>query len=83
MGYGAGGMLGGMENPKEVNGVAVPEFDRYRKLLISLDIDLTKIPVKSHFGKMVFKMLNFVKIPFTALEISPANGGMKLHPLYF
>ena len=43
VGYGAEGMTGGAENPKEHNGIILPYFSRYRKFFISPDVDLTQI----------------------------------------
>ncbi len=71
VGYGAEGM-----------GVNVPEFDRYRKFYLSLDVDLTKIRTKSKVLKGIFTILNLVKIPFPALEYN-TKGQFKFHPLYF
>jgi hypothetical protein len=55
--------------------------ERYRRFLISLDVDLTRIPVKSRFLKAVFSAFNCFKIPFPALELS--KRGMSGHALYF
>lgn len=71
VGYGAEGL-----------GVTIPEFDRYRKFYLSLDVDLTKIPTRSKALKAIFTVLNMVKIPFPALEYN-TKGQFKFHPLYF
>lgn len=81
VGYGAEGMLGGFGNPSEVDGVVLPEFDRYRQYYLSLDLDLTRIPVKNQFLKTLFNTISFIKFPFPALEFS--RDGVGFYPLYF
>lgn len=81
VGYGAEGMLGGFGNPTEVDGKTVPDFDRYRQYYLSLDVDLTRIPVKNQFLKTLFNTISFIKFPFPALGFS--NKGMEFYPLYF
>ena len=80
-GYGAEGMLGGFENPSEIDGVPLPHFDRYRQYYLSVDIDLTRIPTKSKFLRGVFNVLSFIKIPMPTVEFS--EKGTKFYPLYF
>jgi len=63
------------------NGTEQLTFEPYRQLFFSFDIDFEKIPTKSKFLKVVFRGLNFVKVPFPALEISEGKLGFK--PLYF
>jgi hypothetical protein len=80
VGYGADGMLGARYN----NIVVMDEngntrsFDRYRQYYLSLDIDFTRIPVKSKFLKAVFSGLNIIKVPFPNLELS--EGKLKFNP---
>ena len=81
VGYGAEGMLGGFENPEQLDGVALPEFDRYRQYYISLDVDLTRIKTRSRFLKGVFNVLSFIKIPMPTVEFS--EKGTHFYPLYF
>ncbi|MGB1004309.1 MAG: DUF2279 domain-containing protein, partial [Salibacteraceae bacterium] len=69
-GYGAGGMLGGHDNPTEVDGQPVPCFERYKQMYFSMDVDFTRIPTRSKFLKTVFIALSFVKIPFPTIEIN-------------
>ena len=47
MGYGAEGMTGAFNNSVDQNGQPIPQFPRYRKFFLSIDIDLTRIPTKS------------------------------------
>jgi uncharacterized protein YfiM (DUF2279 family) len=82
VGYGADGMISGkddyviLRSDGEVIG-----NQRYRKLLLSLDIDLARIKTRSKVLKAVFKTINFIKIPCPALELSrnKVNG----HLFYF
>lgn len=72
LGYGADGMLGARYNNVLVmdeNG-NTRHFDRYRQYYLSLDVDLTRIPVRSKFLKAVFSCLNTVRLPFPNLELS-------------
>lgn len=79
VGYGAEGMYGGYENlarDKDENII----FDRrdirrYRQWYLSPDIDLTKIKTKNRFLRTAFSVLNMLKIPAPALELS--NGKLK------
>ncbi len=82
LGYGAEGMLGGRANPS-VNeaGQVLPQFDRYRKMLVSLDVDLTRIPVRAQWLKSLFTVVNVIKIPFPAIEYS--QGRWQGHGFYF
>ncbi len=79
LGYGADGMIGARYN----NIVVMDEqgntrsFDRYRQYYVSLDIDFTRIPVKSAFLKAVFSGINIIKVPFPNLELS--QGKLKFN----
>jgi hypothetical protein len=82
IGYSAEGMISG-HDPNyvflEPNGQQVI-FSRYRKCLISLDLDFSRIKVRSRLIKNIFSLVNCVKIPFPAIEFSQ---GVKFHPVYF
>lgn len=80
-GYSADGMTGGSGNPVEVDGKVLPSFQRYRKYLISLDLDLAKIKTKSKFLGTLFRSINILKIPAPALEFS--KNGISFLPIYF
>jgi len=83
LGYGADGMLGGNANPLfNDDGVPLPNYKRQRQYYLSFDIDMTKIKTKSKFLKEVFKVFNFIKIPFPALEYNKTDN-FKFHLLYF
>lgn len=78
-GYGANGMTGGHANPAyyDSNGTLI-SFERYRQFYLSPDIDLTKIPVRSHFLKAVFGTFGFVKFPLPGIELSRGKMTGKL-----
>ncbi len=76
IGYGADGMIGGIVNPKEVNGKPVPTFERNRKLFFGIDGAFTKpgtIPYPS--------WINTFRIPSPVLELKEHK--IKFRPLYF
>jgi hypothetical protein len=56
-------------------------FTARRQYLLSLDVDLTRIPLKKPWLKTVFKALNHIKLPFPAVEFSV--NGVGFHGLYF
>jgi len=80
VGYGAEGMITGKD--EFVNTIFLPEHKRYRQFYLSLDVDLTKIKMKSHFFKTILTVFNTLKIPAPAFEIK-GNGGSKMHLIYF
>ena len=82
VGYGAEGMTGASGNTQNQNGQPVPQFPRYRKFYVSLDIDLTRIPTKSKVLKGIFNVLSFIKIPAPALEYNTL-GQFKVYALYY
>lgn len=73
IGYGANGMYGEFENITSYNDVAIPETERYRQYILSLDIDWTRIKTNSKFLQLLFKGMTFVKLPFPALEYNSQN----------
>nr|MBA2745208.1 DUF2279 domain-containing protein [Flavisolibacter sp.] len=85
IGYGAEGMFGGYENIGfDKNGNL--NFDRRdiprtRQWYLSPDIDLTRIKTNSKFLRSAFYVLNMVKIPAPALELS--NKKLKLNLVTF
>ena len=76
-GYSAYGMLGADENP-----IHLPEVERYRRYLISLDVDFDKIKSKSKVVNSIFYFLNLIKVPFPTIEIN-SKGEVIFHPVYF
>jgi len=81
-GYSANGMFGIFENIDSYEGVDIPETQRYRQFLVSLDIDWSNIKVKSKFLRTVFHGMNFIRIPFPTFEIN-TKGEFKGYWLYF
>jgi hypothetical protein len=81
-GYSAGGMFGEFENKTAYHGVLIPENERYRQFLFSLDIDFTKIQTNNKTLKKLFNCMFLIKVPFPAIEIN-TKGEFKFHPLYF
>ncbi len=82
VGYSANGMYGEFENITSYNGVVIPETERYRQYLFSLDIDWTRIKTDSKFLQILFKGLTFVKLPFPTLEYN-SKGQLKGYWIYF
>ena len=83
VGFGAGGMIGGMENPDFDNdGNELPNLIRHRQFYISLDVDLTKIRTNKKWLRTIFKAVNIIKIPFPTVEFNTL-GKTKFHPVYF
>jgi len=70
VGYGANGMFGEFKNIKYYQGVWIPETERYRQFLLSLDIDWTKIKTNSRFLNKVLKAMVFIKLPFPTFEFN-------------
>ncbi len=79
IGYGGEGMLYGNDEEAIENGVIQ---NPYRQFYLSLDVDLTKIPTKSHFLKTLFSVFNTIKIPAPTLQYDDFNG-LKAHFIYF
>ncbi len=82
VGYGIGGVIGSFYNKTYYNGKSIPEFERHRRFLLSLDIDFTKIPVKNKTLKAIFNSMFMIKLPFPAIEFNTL-GQQKFHPLYY
>lgn len=80
-GYGANGMIGEFVNKTFFRGNPIPEFKRYKQIYLSFDIDFSKIKSKSKFGKKLFNILSYIKVPLPSLEFS--NKKLKGHLFYF
>lgn len=83
LGYSAYGMLGGHYNritAVDENGNAL-KIERQRRFYVSLDVDLTKIKVKSKLLKGIFSVANILKFPAPALEFGPK--GLRMYALYY
>jgi hypothetical protein len=82
-GYSATGLTGGSENIRGWHkGSYIPEYERTRQFLLSLDIDLTRIETRSHAMNLFLKTIGFIKIPFPAIGLD-SNKKIGFHPLYF
>ena len=81
-GYGAEGMIGGVTNPKEINGRPIPEFRRYRQFYLSFDTDLYRIDGLSPLSTTLLKVNRTLKTPAPALEWNEVDG-VKFHIFYY
>lgn len=81
VGYGANGMYGEFENITSYGGVAIPPATRERQVLLSLDVDWTRITTGSRFLNVVLTGLTTVKLPFPAIEYS--GGRVRAHWIYY
>ena len=85
VGYGSRTLLGGYENTwMDINGQVVNRIDikRYRRIYLSLDLDLTKIRTEKKGLKTVFSILNVLKFPAPAIEFNTL-GKVRAHPILF
>jgi hypothetical protein len=85
VGYNARVMLGGTENiwtDEAGNTIDRTEIERYRRFFLSVDVDLTKIPVRNKFLRSVFSVVNMIKVPAPALEWD-SRGKFTGHWFYF
>ena len=82
VGYSANGMYGEFTNRRYFRGVVIPETERYRQFLLSLDIDWTKIHTNSRFLNGVLQAMAFIKLPFPALEFNTL-GKLKGYWMYY
>jgi hypothetical protein len=57
------------------------DYFEQREILISLDIDFSKISVKRPWIRTFLQQLNHLKVPFPALLFR--NGNVLIKPLYF
>ncbi|RFS26287.1 DUF2279 domain-containing protein [Chitinophaga silvatica] len=84
-GYGAKGMLGGDNNIwTDDHGITrnYTHIKRVRQFYLSPDIDFTKIKTRKKGVKVLFQLLNMVKVPAPALEFN-SEGKVKVHALAF
>ncbi len=82
IGYSANGMYGEFENKSSYQGVAIPETQRYRQLLLSLDIDWPEIHTRSKFLNFILDGMFFIKLPFPTFEIN-SKGNVRGYWMYF
>lgn len=81
-GYSGNGMIKEFDNPTYYKGEPFPDFERYRQYLLSLDIDVSKIPTKRRWLQSVFRTINLIKIPLPAIEFNRIEG-VNFRPFYF
>jgi hypothetical protein len=81
-GYGAEGMIGGVSNPKEINGRPIPDFKRYRQFYFSLDTDLYRVEGLSPLSTTLLKLNRTLKMPAPALEWNEGQA-TKWHWFYY
>ncbi|HQQ93963.1 MAG TPA: DUF2279 domain-containing protein [Bacteroidia bacterium] len=81
LGYGASGMIGANQNPqlKDAQGNPI-SLERYRRVFLSLDLDLTRLPVRNKNLRALLSVLNVIKFPAPTLEFS--QGHFTFHALY-
>jgi hypothetical protein len=85
LGYNARTMLGGYENKWEDQGgnlVSRTDIKRYKRFLLSLDIDLTKIETKNKTLKTIYSIVNVLKVPAPAIELNTL-GKFRLHAVAY
>jgi uncharacterized protein YfiM (DUF2279 family) len=85
VGYNARLMLGGTENKwidKNGTTIDLTSRPRYRRFLLSADVDLTKIDTKNKALKTIFSIINCIKIPSPTLEFN-SKGEIKAYGIYF
>jgi hypothetical protein len=83
IGYSARGMLGAVNNNKaalQPDGTLIA-VQRERLCLLSLDLDLRKLPIRSRFVKSILSAVQIVKIPAPTLQFS--RRGIRAYGIYF
>ncbi len=84
-GYGATGLFGGFENVGyDKTGAVIfnrTDIKRERQWYLSPDVDFTKIKTNKKGLRTLFSVLNMIKIPAPALELS--GGKLRGHLLFF
>ncbi len=86
MGYGGENMYGGFDNTWEIDGntfaTSDAQYPRYRQIILSPDIDLSKLNIKSKPLKALVYMLNIFKFPAPAVVFN-GKGGVEWDWLYY
>jgi hypothetical protein len=81
-GFSANGMIKEFENPVWYLGKPFPHLERYSQFLLSLDLDLSKIPARRKGLRAALNALNMLKVPFPAIEFNRIDG-IKLWGIYY
>lgn len=74
VGYSGDGMYGEFSNRNSYGGKLLPSYDRSRQILFSLDVNWSEIKTNKKLLKHVFYALDFIKIPFPALQYKGGEG---------
>lgn len=80
LGVGANGMLSEIESTDYR--YVLNDEERYRQLFMSFDVNWNQVPIRCKFLKKTLGLLNYIKMPFPALEYNQ-KAGMQLHFIYF
>ena len=78
VGYGAHGLLGGYEDGRLTPTIRDRE---YRQYYLTLDVDLSAIPVRRGGWRLLLDVLNAIHLPAPAMEYSSKHG-MRWYWLY-
>lgn len=82
-GYGIKQVFGGYENEWIINDTEelyVSDIPRLRQYYFSFDIDLSRIPVKKPWAKVLLRTINILKFPLPAIEVD-SGGGVYFRPI--
>ena len=82
IGYSGNGMIKEFDNPTWYQGKPFPYLERYRQWVFSLDVDLTRVPVRRPWLAKLFRYANILKVPFPAIEFNRIDK-VKGHWLYY
>ncbi|MCB0661897.1 MAG: DUF2279 domain-containing protein [Saprospiraceae bacterium] len=87
VGYGGGNLFGGFGNQWTTDDGATfvlssTDYPRYRRYMLSLDIDLSQIKTRKKWLNTLFKTLNWIKIPSPTLEFN-SKGEIRGYPIYW
>lgn len=63
------------------NGTSQLNFTPYRQYFFSFDVNFEAIPTDKRWLKLIFRGLNYIKVPFPAIEFS--KRGVQFRPFYF
>ncbi|UKN00916.1 YfiM family protein [Paracrocinitomix mangrovi] len=63
------------------DGITSQSFTPYKQYFLSFDVNFEAIPTDRRWLKLIFRGLNYFKVPFPALEFSQGKVGFR--PFYF
>ncbi|MFK7757191.1 MAG: DUF2279 domain-containing protein [Flavobacteriales bacterium] len=72
----------GINNFTRAQSDQVAGLQPYSQYYLSLDVDWSKIPIRSKHVKNILSALNFIKLPFPTLQLDK-KAGLTFHPVYF